>query len=80
MNDFTKEIPATVANKIVEIQAAESWWIWRDELIEKALLSVIFHCETSVMFWGFFCVDENQGIILAMPITGTFILLNISPV
>jgi len=28
------------------------------------------------MFLGFFCVEKNKGIILAIPITGTFILLN----
>lgn len=65
-----------MANKIVEIQAAESWYIWRDEIIEKILLSVIFVCETSLTFLNFFCIEENQGIILTIPFTGTFILLN----
>lgn len=41
--------------------------------MEKDLLRVKFHQE---MVWGFFCVEENQGIISATPITAPFILLN----
>lgn len=58
MDDFTKQIPATVTNKIAEIVAAESWYIWRDELTENTLLSVIFHCDTPAMLLGFFCAGE----------------------
>lgn len=39
----------------------------------KDLLSVKFHWE---VVWGFFCVEENQGIISATLIAATFILLN----
>lgn len=45
----------------------------RDELTEQDLLRVTFHQE---MLWGSFCVEENQGIISATPITAAFILLN----
>lgn len=39
----------------------------------KDLLGVKSHWEE---VWGFFCVQENQGIISATPIAATFILLN----
>lgn len=41
--------------------------------MEKDLPRVQFHQE---MVWGFFCVEENQGIISTTPITAPFILLN----
>lgn len=62
-----------MTNQTAETEAAEGWYTGRDELTGKDLLSVKFHWE---VVWGFFCVQENQGIISATPIAATFILLN----